>query len=137
MRFSASLLCIEPGQHTAAVWPACRHMIERAILKTGLSDFALVEKDVLEGHQLLWLAWNGEAIEAAATTKLATANGVKVCILVACAGEARSRWLHLLQKIEAYARAEGCSSVRIVGRKGWARILNKYRPRFAIMEKEL
>lgn len=133
----AELICIQPGTLTAAAWPSCRHMIERAILKTGLSDFALVERDVLEGHQLLWLAMDGKTIDAASTTKLVTANGVKTCIIVACAGAERGRWLHLIEGIEAYARAEGCASVRIIGRKGWKRSLNGYRSKYDIIEKGL
>ena len=36
-------------------------------------------------------------------------------------------WLHLLDGIEAFARAEGCDAMRIIGRKGWARVLKDYR----------
>jgi hypothetical protein len=112
-------------------------MIERAILKTGLSDFAQIERAVLEGRQLLWLAWNGARIEAAATTELAIPNGVKVCVIVACAGQERGRWIHLIEKIEDYARAEGCSAVRIIGRRGWERCLDGFSVRYAIMDKDL
>lgn len=137
MRSSAELLCIEPGQLTAAVWPACRHLIERAILKTGLADFAKIERDVLEGRHLLWLVWNKETIEAAVTTELAIANGVKTCVIVACSGAQRERWLHLISQIEDYARAEDCSSLRIIGRRAWERELDGFRARYAIMDKDL
>lgn len=37
--------------------------------KGRLSDFAAVERDVLAERALLWLAWNGETIKAAAVTR--------------------------------------------------------------------
>lgn len=137
MPSSAELLCIAPGDHTRAVWPAARHMIRRAIMRTGLGNFAAVERAVLDGQQLLWLAWNGDKIEAAATTELALTERGKICVLVACAGTQSERWLHLIDGIEAYASNEGCAGMRIYGRKGWGRVLNGYRVRYAILEKAL
>lgn len=137
MRSSANLLCIEPGQITAKVWPACKHLIARAIEKTGLGDFSELERDVLEGRQLLWLAWNGETIEAAATTQLVENDGFKVCCIRTCAGEEMSRWIHLVGQIEDYAKAEGCAKMRITGRKGWEHVLNGYCSKWAILEKGL
>jgi hypothetical protein len=47
------------------------------------------------------------------------------------------RWIGLIGKIEEFARAEGCSSTRIMGRKGWARVLTSYRTKRIVLEKEL
>ena len=91
-----------------------------------------ITDDVLDGKQLLWLAWS-DHIEAAATTRLAAG----VCTLTACAGHQRERWLPLLAKIEKYAKDEGCSAVRIYGRKGWERVLDGYRVEHVVLEKTL
>jgi hypothetical protein len=61
----------------------------------------------------------------------------KVCTLTACAGNERDRWLPLMEKIEQYAIDEGCSSMRIYGRKGWERVLTGYRAEHVILEKRL
>jgi hypothetical protein len=45
------------------------------------------------------------------------------------------RWLPLIDGIETYARAEGCTRVRIFGRKGW--LLHGFEERHIIMDKEL
>jgi hypothetical protein len=111
------LLCIEPGYITRQIWPTARDMIRRAIERTNLSDFEAVERDVLQGRALLWLAWNGERIEAACTTELTIAQGRKACVVVACSGKNHRRWLPLLAKIEDYARAENCACMRVIGRK--------------------
>jgi hypothetical protein len=85
----------------------------------------------------LWFAWNGNAIEAAATTVLINSDIGKVCIITACGGSGMKRWLPLLDGIEAYARDEGCTRVRIYGRKGWLRVLDGYREKHVIMDKEI
>jgi hypothetical protein len=134
---SVSLICIEPGFYTRQIWPVVRDLIRKAIERTNLSDFEAVERDVLQGRSLLWLALDGERIHAAATTELTIAQGRKACVVVACSGKGRGNWLHLLDRIEDYARAEGCSCMRIIGRKGWQRALNGYGVRWAILEKGL
>ncbi|HEX5509826.1 MAG TPA: hypothetical protein VFX37_15100 [Pseudolabrys sp.] len=112
-------------------------MLQRASAKTGMGDFAQQEAEVLAGKQLLWLASDGATIEAAATTQLVNENGRRLCVIVACGGHDRARWLPLIAGIEEFARREGCSEMRVYGRKGWARVLDDYRPRYVILEKKL
>jgi hypothetical protein len=125
------LICVDP-EKIFDFWPHARGLIKAAIDATGLSDFADIEHQVLNGEQLLWLAWSGH-IEAAATTQL-TGN---VCTLVACSGHNRNRWLPLFAKIEQYAKDEGATTMRIYGRKGWERALDGYRVEHVILEKAL
>ena len=136
MPSAASLVVVGPDR-IHDIWAHARERIKCAIEKTGLSDFADVEADVLRGGQLLWLAWNGETIEAAATTQLTQVGQRKVCTVTACAGEHRERWLPLFSHIERYAKAEGCATMRIWGRRGWERILHGYEVSNVILEKEL
>lgn len=131
MPFSADLLCVDPAD-VEKTWPLARGLIRSAIERTGLSEFGDIEKAVLAGDQLLWLAIS-DRIEAAATTHLSPG----VCTIVACSGHHRERWLPLKSRIEKYARDEGCKSVRIYGRKGWERVLSDYRVEHVIMEKAL
>lgn len=102
-----------------------------------LGTFAALETDVFSADALLWLAWNGAAIEGAAVTQVALVESGKVCIIAACGGESAKRWLWLLPRIEQYARAERCRAVRIMGRKGWSRVLPEYRACRVVMDKEL
>jgi hypothetical protein len=125
------LVCIDPAK-IVGIWPHARGLIKAAIDATNLSDFADLENDVLNGDQLLWLAWSGR-IEAAATTHLSRG----VCTLTACAGHGRERWLPLFARIEKYAKDEGCKAVRIFGRKGWLRVLDGYHVEHVILEKAL
>jgi hypothetical protein len=129
--FSVDLVCIPPNRINE-FWPLVRDRIRVAIETTGLSPFSETERQVLNGEQLLWLAWSDQ-IEAAATTHLSD----NVCTIVACSGHCRERWLPLLAKIENYARNEGCRCMRLFGRRGWERALKDYRVEHIVMEKVL
>jgi len=128
---SVDLLCVNPSD-VQKVWPLARDLICAAIERTELSDFADIEKDVLAGNQLLWLAIS-DRVEAAATTHLSR----NVCTLTACSGHQRERWLPLFARIEKYAKDEGCATMRIYGRKGWERVLDGYKAEYVILEKAL
>lgn len=132
---SVDLVCVNPA-NVQQIWPQARALIKSAIERTGLSDFADIERDVLSGDQLLWLAIS-DHIEAAATTHLIKTSGKPVLVIVAVSGVQRERWLPLKAKIESYAKAEGCSVVRSYARKGWERALKDYRVEYVILEKAL
>ena len=122
MSASVELICVDPAR-VAEFWPHVRVMILCAIKRCGLSDCADIEASILGGGSLLWIAWNGSVIEAAASTRISTIDGGKVCTLVACGGGDRRRWMPMLRKLEIYAKANGCRCVRILGREGWRRVL--------------
>ena len=140
MRSSAELVCVDPKQ-VHEIWPHVAPLLRRAIAGTGLSAFADIERDILRGNALPWLALSDErgaaAIEAAASTTLQQTDNGKVCIITACAGANMARWLPLINHIEAHAKEEGCRCVRIFGRKGWLRVLEGYEEKHVIMDKEL
>lgn len=127
----AQLVCLDPD-HVREVWPFAP-FIERAIVRTGLSSLAAIERDILVGASLLWVAWNGAVIEAAASTSLQQTDAGEVCVITACAGNRMTRWLPLIRGIEAYAHADGCRCVRIFGRK--ARVLEGCEQTYAIIDK--
>jgi len=128
-------ICIDPA-HVERVWPLVSHLIRAAMRKGRISEFADVERAVLDGLQLLWVAADARAIWAAAVTQLTYANGEKLCTIVACGGRERARWLPLKAELESFAKAEGCAAIRIHGRRGWAREFPDYRLTRILLEKE-
>lgn len=132
---TVDLVCVNP-KNILQIWPQARHLIKSAIEQTGLSEFADIEHAVLCGDQLLWLALS-DHVDAAATTHLIRTSGKPVLIITACAGDHMERWLPLRQRVESYAKAEGCSCIRLYGRRGWERTLKDYRVEYVIMEKDL
>lgn len=135
-RSSVELVCVDPTR-AAEMWSHVAPMLRAAIERTGLSLFSDLERDVLSGRALIWLAWNGESIEAAAATALHPTEAGLVCSVLACGGSDMGRWLPLLDRIEGYAKDEGCKRSRIVGRKGWLGVLDGYRGKHVVMDKEL
>jgi hypothetical protein len=131
-----ALICIDPA-HVLEVWPLARPFILAAMHRAAISDFADVESAVLAGTSLLWLAVEETNIHAAAITALHRVNGDRLCTIVACGGRGRARWLALKSVLEDFARAEGCRAIRILGRRGWARLLSDYATTRILMEKEL
>lgn len=102
-----------------------------------LGRFEDVERDVLNGAALLWLAWADPRIEGVAVTQLSRTEKSKICTIVACGGESFRRWVGLIEKLEDYARDEGCDCTRILGRLGWHRVLKDYAAKKVILEKAL
>jgi hypothetical protein len=133
---SAELVCVDP-QQVHEVWPHVSFLLNAACRRTGLTAFSEIEADILAGRGLLWLAWNGRSIEAAAATILINSEAGKVCIITVCGGTEMMRWLPLIGQIEDYARREGCTRTRIYGRKGWLRVLEGYEQKHVIMDKDL
>jgi len=123
-------VCVDPKKINE-VWPHFKHLIERAV-KKGTSEFGGIESDVLTGHSLLWLAYDGK-VHAAAVTKLYDG----VCEITACSGAKLKTFLPLIKDLEAYARDEKCRAVRVVGRRGWIRVLGAYKPVATVLERAL
>jgi hypothetical protein len=69
-------------------------------------------------------------------TELLATEWRKVCCVVACGGEGLD-WPLLIKPLEQFAKHEGCSAVRIMGREGWQRVLKDYRRRRVVLEKEI
>src|SRR5215468_11252750 len=87
MRSSAELICVDPAW-VHEIWPLAEPLLRRAIARTGLSAFCDVEREILCGNALLWLAAAGEgnsvAVLAAASTRLQRTDAGKVCVITAC-----------------------------------------------------
>lgn len=118
------------------VWGQVRPLILEAA-RRGAGDIFTIESGLLNGPDLLWLAWDGKEILAAAVTSLGIVNNEKICTIVACGGEGWTRFGHLIEGLEKFAKDEGCKRVRINGRPGWQRALSGYRIAQVVIEKEI
>jgi len=130
------LICVDPAC-IHEIWPHVRELLRAACRRTALNAFADLEADILSGRSLVWIAWNGRAIEAAAATSLTPSDIGRVCVIALCAGRGMTRWLKLIERIEDYAKDEGCARIRVFGRKGWLRVLEGYEAKHVILDKEL
>lgn len=134
MPSSARTLCIPPDC-VGQVWPHVEPMLRSATEKCG--DWSIEGvRSLLDDGGLVWVTAEGPEILAATVTRLYRAPAGLVCQVVACGG-GNANWSEQLQTIEAYAKAEGCSMMRIAGRKGWERVLDGYSVRYVILERAL
>jgi hypothetical protein len=136
MSSRAELVCVDPAR-VHEIWPHVSPLLKAACYRTKLNAFADIEADILAGRSLAWIAWDGRTVESAAATVLINSEIGKVCVITACGGSDMKRWLPLIDQIETYARDEGCTRVRIYGRKGWLHVLDGYEEKHIIMDKEL
>jgi hypothetical protein len=99
--------------------------------RNGITPLDDVKDDVFSGFALLWLAVEDDIVHGAGVTRLTT-NGI--CEIVAWGCEKQSRCTALLDEIETYAKAEGCTAVRLIGPQAWQRITG-YDRKAVILEK--
>lgn len=132
------VLCADPDR-IPEIWPHVAELIEAAFAGRGDDSAADVKSDLMARCALLWIAWDGGKIVAAATTKLLkTARGL-VCVITSCGGREMglARWRAAIRPIEEYAMAEGCAVIRVEGRRGWAAVFPDYREAWVALEKRL
>lgn len=135
MPSKVDLVCVDPAK-VHQFWPFVEEMLLNAVLRGG-GDFENIRQATLRGNDLLWLAWDGDKVLAAATTRIGTIAGRKICTIAACGGSGWKNFGHLIEGLENFAIGEGCTAVRIEGRKGWQRVLQDYDVRYVVIEKEL
>lgn len=131
------LLCVDPAK-IDQFWPHVAPLIERAFA-SGLGDDnpETVKFELVVGDALLWIVWDGRHLIAAATTKLMQTPTKKLCVVTSCAGKELKRFLPYLHDLEKYAMDEGCDVMRVMGRRGWQRVLYGYHEPWVCLEKEL
>lgn len=132
------LLAVDPPNVSHA-WDIAKPFIKRAYEAIDAPVPERMFNLLVEGRQLLWIVVddNLKPIYVFVTELYTRPSGAKVCRLVCGAGERMTEWLALQSKLEAYARAEGCSKIVAEGRPGWARALDGYTEIRRVIEKDL
>lgn len=130
-----------PQAELSKVWPAIAPMLQRACDR---SDGRYAIADVLaalQGREMqLWLAVDADAagaVEAVCVTELVRYPREKRCGIVFCAGREPQRWLHHLDAIERWARAQGCAALELQGRPGWERLLKGWDRTHVLLRKRI
>jgi hypothetical protein len=123
-----------PPDRAGEFLPVASRYIIAAMDRVGVSDAGAVIAAASAGRSLLWLAVDDDAkVCGAGITEM---DG-GACVIVAWGSEPGVSWASCLETIEAFARDEGCSAVRLYGRAGWQRRLADYRVKAVIMERSL
>ena len=132
----AKIFCVNP-KVADKIWPLAKPILEPAFDETSDSTIEATEADVMSGMALLWLAWDGKKLIAAATTAINKTPRHKICIVTSAGGIHSKLWKEFMPMVEKYARDECCERVRAMGRKGWAKVLNGYEQPWIVLDKVL
>ena len=101
-------------------WRDARRLLDKAVTKGG-NRWIDVVRALSSGRAQLWLAIEGRPTSALVTRMDGTTLEVWLC-----GGAVLGRSLGCLETVIAAARQDGATDGRIVGRKGWLRVLKPY-----------
>ena len=117
---------------------AMRKLVERFPREVTLQHLA---QEILNGSRQLWLIMDGDKFISFVLTeiKVNQATGLKTLLIPSFAGEEGAGTVHLIGKLEAWGRENGCDESVIYGRDGWRRPLSAqgYHKDMAIFRKAL
>lgn len=132
------LICIPKGD-VAKLWHGPVHdMLDAAFAAADLPMPEDLLQELETGTRLLWVVVTDEAtIVAAMMTQLFEMRSGRVCKMMECGGSRLDEWKHMRAAIEQYAKREGCDRVMVIGRPGWAAILDDYRTTAVVLEKRI
>lgn len=103
-----------------AVWPDAERLLERAV-RRGKNDWREVKEALATTHAQLWLTITDRPV-AAMVTRI---DGDTFEVWLA-GGAVLSGSVPYLETAIAASRDAGTTNGRIIGRKGWARVLRPY-----------
>ena len=128
---------ISPDQIEAA-WPMIEDQIKEVCARTG-GRWTLdgVAMRFLERKWQLWIVWDGRLRAVLATELHLEMSGQKTCDVRFCTGGHSLEWVHLIEHLELWAQAEGCTRLAMIARKGWAKRLPDYHMTHVHLEKAL
>ena len=103
------------------VWYFVEPFVKKAVDNGCTLSLKDIYHKLCEAKLQLW-TWQTDAVKSVMITAIVVQE-VKYCLLMTMSGTGLKEWVRELPKVEDWARSVGCESMRINGRKGWARVL--------------
>jgi hypothetical protein len=111
------------------LWPTLEPEITKA-LEHGIDELTAFDvcRQALDNKIQVWATIDQDnKIVCTTTTRILPYESTKVLQIITCTGSGR-QWKEFYEQhraVEDFAKANGCSSVQVWGRKGWQRNLQK------------
>lgn len=135
-----------PIQELEKVWGLVEKDIKSALAYSGqLTDSDFVYETAKEGKFQLWVLWDKNQSKTVdkyfgvVITEIIQRKFGKVCHIYIMTGKQRTKWQHLITKVEDFAKEEGCKMMELIARPGWQRVLNAfdYKRTHVVLEKKI
>ncbi len=108
-----------PKENTDTVWHLCKGMIANALARSnGYASETHFKKWIKDEKMQLWFLWDSE---------------------LDIQDRLYGVWQHLINKIEDFAKEEGCQMMELIARPGWQKIYNNYgyKRTHVVLEKQI
>jgi hypothetical protein len=131
-----SVFCLGADE-CEALWPRYAHHLER-LEAHGLMRAVDVRNDLVSASKQLWGWQEGDRILGVAITCITQTPRGPMCELCAAVGteSVTGQIEAIVDEIERWAKALGCTRLRLMGRRGWKRRF-KWRETGIVLEKDL
>lgn len=126
------MIVVVPPEQAALSWAIFEPMFRKVTVTThGSWEPVDVLRDILNGDQIMWAAWDRErgTVDAIITTHIKDIRGVagvlrnRICDVMFIAGDRLEQWLpEFIAVIEKYGRDHGCTIGQGALRRGWLRV---------------
>lgn len=123
-----------PQKNIDEVWSLVVQAINEALIYSGDHHHSDHYKELLkQGKLQLWILWDDnkntiqEKYNGLVITQLIIRSKKKVCHMPMVTGKNRQKWQHLIEKIENFAKDQGCDCMELIARPGWQKILDKHK----------
>jgi hypothetical protein len=135
-----------PIQELEKVWGIVEKDIKSALAYSSqLTDSDFVFDTLKKGKFQLWVLWDKKQSKAVdkyfgvVVTEIIKRKFGKVCHIYIMTGKQRTKWQHLITKVEDFAKQEGCKMMELIARPGWQRVLDDYgyKRTHVVLEKQI
>jgi len=119
---------IVPQEHRHIIFPKVKHYLEKAaVLSGGRMSIEEIENNVLHKNHQLWIAFNDNEIVATADTEVVKyCTGIKTLVGHFIGGKDLESWKQpIVDSMAAFGKAEGCTKIEFMGRRGWTKPLKQ------------
>lgn len=121
-----------PAPIAITPWDRAAPILARAIARQDTHAAEDIKAELDAGRAQLWC---GTA--SALVTEIVVHPRRRVCRIWLAAGDMTELVHEMLPDVEAWAAAQDCDAMELVGRHGWARVLESYHQPHTVLVKEL
>lgn len=132
---SANVIGVQ-AEYIDEAWPHVQKWMSRVLNREGRWKESTIKEKIRNRDAQLWVAVDKEVI-AIMVTQILIFDLKKVCLIWMISGTEMSRWVHLLDYVEAWAKENGCEELEVNGRPGWERVLRDFKRTNVVLRKKI